>query len=589
MTGLRRITAAIMLLTTLTATAGMGATDTGRSASGSIAAAADKALTDNRRRHDIFFLEAMTQRQKGNATAAFDLLRHCIDIDPRSAEAHFYVAQYYLALKDKDAAQAHFKKAAELAPDNDTYGETLARSYAGNGQMEESIAAFERLAKADPGRTDVLDILIQLYRQQGEYDNAIRVIERLEDTEGRSERLSYAKSDLYTQKGDRKAALAEIKKLAEEHPHDLNHIGYYGNMLMENGEKEKALAIFTDMLEKEPDNYIALLSMREYYKQKGDTVSADSITTNLLTSRNTSAEGRALLIREEINDSEKAGGDSTRILKMFDRMEAMTQPDADIILMHAAYMDLKKMPKDSVEKKFEKVIEIAPDNAAARMQLIALAIGRNDTDRIISLCGAGRQYNPDNMVFYYYQGLAYNEKGDEDNALDALSKGVSVITDDTRPELAADMYTALGELLIKAGRTDEGLAAYDSCLMWKDDDALVLNNYAYYLCINGRDLKRAEQMSYKALKLKPEDANNLDTYAWILFAQERYAEAKVYIEQALKHIEDSNAVVLEHAGDIYAMNGDTDKAVEFWQKARLNAPDNKILKRKIKRRKYIKE
>ena len=52
------------------------------------------------REYDQFFLEAMVQRQKGNNDAAFDLLRHCLEINPEAPEAYYLLAQYYNALKD---------------------------------------------------------------------------------------------------------------------------------------------------------------------------------------------------------------------------------------------------------------------------------------------------------------------------------------------------------------------------------------------------------------------------------------------------------------------------------------------------------
>ena len=51
--------------------------------------------------------------------------------------------------------------------------------------------------------------------------------------------------------------------------------------------------------------------------------------------------------------------------------------------------------------------------------------------------------------------------------------------------------------------------------------------------------------------------------------------------------EDMHSDIYEHAGDIYAMLGNTDKAVELWQKAADRGGDSKLLRRKIKRRKYI--
>ena len=71
--------------------------------------------------------------------------------------------------------------------------------------------------------------------------------------------------------------------------------------------------------------------------------------------------------------------------------------------------------------------------------------------------------------------------------------------------------------------------------------------------------------------------------------QQRYAEARIYIDQALRCDSLPSAVVNEHAGDIYAMCGDTEKAVAQWQKSLADAPDNKLLRKKIKRKKYIRK
>ena len=92
----------------------------------------------------------------------------------------------------------------------------------------------------------------------------------------------------------------------------------------------------------------------------------------------------------------------------------------------------------------------------------------------------------------------------------------------------------------------------------KSDNIYCMNNYAYYLSINGDDLQKAEQMSYKTVQAEPKNATYLDTYAWILFLQKRYTEAKIYIDLAIKNDTDSiqNSVIWEHAGDVYAKLGD---------------------------------
>ena len=128
---------------------------------------------DNARRYDAFFLDAICQREKGNNDAAFDLFRHCIDIDSTRSEAYYYLSQYYAALKQKDISLKYCQRAVELEPDNVTYLETLANNYLNQRKYPEAINALEKLCEKSRDRDDVLGFLIQLYEQQGDYDNAI--------------------------------------------------------------------------------------------------------------------------------------------------------------------------------------------------------------------------------------------------------------------------------------------------------------------------------------------------------------------------------------------------------------------------------
>lgn len=116
---------------------------------------------------------------------------------------------------------------------------------------------------------------------------------------------------------------------------------------------------------------------------------------------------------------------------------------------------------------------------------------------------------------------------------------------------------------------------------------LALNNYAYLLAVEGRDLEHAERMSARTIQERPDDINSLDTYAWILFRQKKYTEALVYIQKALDLAKEPAEELYSHAGDIYFWNGDHEKAVEFWEQALRLAPDNDLLKRKVRHKTFF--
>ena len=552
---------------------------------------------DQRRRYDAFFLEAVCQRQKGNTDAAFDLMRHCMDIDSTRSEAYSFLSQYYSHLKDKQRALQYCRKAAALEPENTTYLATLADALLSQREYNETIGVLEQLYSLCHDRDDVLGMLVQLYEQQEQYDKAIDALTRLEVLEGKSERLSYAKSNLYTKKGDKRAAIAEMKTLADQYPNDNNYRCLYANTLYINGQKKKAVAIYNAVLRKEPDHRNALLAMLAYYNDQKDSVHVQEYTEKVLFNKQMASGDRVELMRRFVIENEQTGGDSTRVLQLFHRLLQGSQEDADMALLCASYMNLKKMPEDSIRVVLEQGLQIAPDNAAVRLQLVMYAWQAQDLERVIDLCTAARQYNPEEMAFYYYQGIAYYKDGNLDGALNAFQNGISVITPQSDPAIASDFYAVLGDILHQKGLEQEAFAAYDSCLVWKDDNLGCLNNYAYYLSEKNIRLDEAERMSLRTIKAEPKNATYLDTYAWILFMQKRYSEAKIYIDQTLQNDSDTSAVLLEHAGDIYAMAGDIRQALVFWQQAleRIAAEPSSdedrsaIITRKIKLKKYLKE
>lgn len=555
------------------------------------------AAQDTARRYDAFFLEAICQQEKGNHDAAFDLLTHCVEIDSTRSEAFFYLARYYDYLKNKEKALAYSEKAAQLEPDNETYLETLANTYISRRQYDKAIDAMERLYGMNSEREDVLSLLVQLYEQQQNYEGAIQTLTRLETKEGKSERLSMAKSELYTRKGDKKAAINEMKHLADQYPNDQNYRCLYGTTLYMNGQQKKALAIYADVLKKEPDNRGAQMAMLSHYNETNDSVQAHIWLERMLMNKNSTTQDRVMLLRQVIGESEQNGGDSTQVLHLFRRVLNTPLADADLALFCATYMNLKKMPSDSISPVLEQALTLEPTNAAARLQLVSYAWAAEDRDRVIALCQDARQYNPDEMAFYYYQGIAYYQKDQLDQALNAFQNGIGVITAQSDPAIVSDFYAVMGDILHQKGQSREAFIAYDSCLVWKEDNIGCLNNYAYYLSELGEQLDKAEQMSYRTIKAEPKNATYLDTYAWILFMQKRYSEAKIYIDQTLQYDNDSSSVLLEHAGDIYYQAGDTVQALSYWQQA-LNRVDNEkdikndrrpILSRKIKLKKYLKE
>ena len=555
---------------------------------GSLAVYADR--KDSLQSYNYFFLEALRQQDMGNLTAAFDLLRHAHDLNPQAPEVYYQLAGYYVDMKNDALAREYFEKAASLDPENSTYQEKLGQLYVTQKDYPNAIKAYERLYSSNKTRSDVLQLLYQLYGSQNDFKMMISTLERLETVEGTNEQISLSKMQIYEQMGEKRKEYDELKALVDSHPLDLNYRVMFGNWLLQNGKKKEALQKYHDVLKEDPDNSLAKLSMMDYYNNIGDKTTVKTILQELLQSSKTEQNTKMELLRQVITSSQKDNNpDSTEVMRLFSVALAGPQQDADILMLKAAYMILRKKPKAEINRIYEQAIEVEPDNSRARAALIQNIWETEDYDKVIAICRPAIEYNPDEMAFYYFQGMAQFQKHDIDAALETFRKGVGQIKPDSNPDIVSDFYAIMGDILHEKGRNDEAFQAYDSCLQWKPDNTAALNNYAYYLSVENRNLTKAEQMSYKTIKAEPENSTFLDTYAWILFQQKRYEEAKIYIEQAIRSDSTLSGVVKEHAGDIYAQTGDMEKALDYWQQSLKGGNESATLKKKIQLKKYIAE
>lgn len=549
-----------------------------------------KAQTDSQStRYNYFFLEAIRQQEMGNFAAAFDLLRHALDINPNAPEVYYEIAGYYIDMQNGKAARYYFEKAAELAPDNPAYLEKLGQFYISQANYEQALAAYERLYANNKTREDVLQILYQLYGSQNNYKKMIEVIERMEMLLGSSEQLSLTKMQIFEQMGDKRKAQAELMRLVQKNPLDLNYRIMLGNWFFQN-DKKKAFKEYQAVLKEEPNNAAAQLSLLDYYRDAKNEKVVEELTQKLLESKKTEKETKMALLRQVIIDNQQSDAkDSLEVIKLFDRVLSYPQEDADIVMMKAAYLTLKNAPVDSVNKVYEQAIAIEPDNSRARIALIQNIWKEEQYDKVISISRPAQEYNPEEMVFYYFEGFAQYMKKENDAALQTFKKGVAQIKPDSDPNIVSDFYAIMGDILHEKGLDKEAFEAYDSCLHWRPENLAALNNYAYYLSLSKNDLKKAEQMSYKTIKKEPANPTFLDTYAWILFLQERYEEANIYIDQAIKNDTTPSGVLFEHAGDIYYHVGKTAEALASWQQALKLGDKSATLKKKIELQKYIAE
>ena len=490
---------------------------------------------------DYIFQEAMRQKLANKYDAAIDLFDYCRQLDPYSGAVLYELSELYRYVKNDSLAIQSLEFACKLYPENYWYKNKLVSFYLEQRRTDEALKNVEDMARLFPEKGEVLGMLLELYENKNDYANMVKVLDKIEVKEGKSEQLSMEKFRLFLQMNDEKRAFEEMENLADEYPNDLRYQVVIGDLYLDAGKKEEALKQYKMVEAQDSTNMTLLLSMANFYHQEGDEARYQEYISKVLTHKDVDDVTRVRMLGVLVRENLDTHADSTYLLALFDKVLQEPQEHTDILELKVRYMDTKKMPVEDQKPILRRILEIDPEHDMARHMLLKYAVEENDHQSIVNICKPAVEYNADSPVFYFYMGVEYYLIDEKEKSMDALRSGLNRVEnemdEENRFKIRTHSYALLGDIYHQLGQDDKAFQAYDSCLVYKKNDAMVLNNYAYYLSLKKKDLQRAEEMSRLSNELEPDNATYLDTYAWVLFQQKRYDEAKQYMDKVVELME----------------------------------------------------
>ena len=543
--------------------------------------------TAEQRKFDYFFLEGLNLKAEGKFDAAFDAFSHCLAIDSVAAPVLYELSSFYVQMNRPEKAVDVLRRAVAADSGNFTYRMALATLSRNMGMYGEAAETYERLVEDFPKKTELNYYLADALTQEGEIGKAIDAYNALESSVGMNEALSMQKYKLYNQLGQQDAAFEEIEKLAEKYPMEARYRIILGDLYLEKNDTVKARSYYDKAHETDPDNPYYIVSMANYYEATGNEAAAEAEILDALANEKLDVETKVTVLSRYTLRLQQSQKGTERANTLFEALLEQHPEDTDLKQMYGGLL-ITQGKTDEARFQFQLVTEMEPDNAFAWQQLLNLALRTEDIEEIIRICTKCQTLFPNAPEYYFYLGIAYYRQDKYQEALDTYYAGIDVIPAEN-PQLKSDFYGQIGDIYYQMKQLDRAYKAYDEALKYNDNNVVVLNNYAYFLSLEGKDLKKAERMSAQCIKSEPDNATYLDTYAWIFFVQGNYTLAKIYIESALEKDTTKSPELVDHYGDILFMTGDKDGAVSQWEKAREMGKESETLNRKIAEGKYIEE
>ena len=546
---------------------------------------------DDKRKFDYYFHEAMNAKATGKFDSAFDLLGYCLAIDSTNANVYYELGNYYNSLDNKNKALDFYRKATSYDGGNFYYNMAYASLCLEFKQYSDAIEQFEKLLVSNPDNSDLYVYLSEAYRLDGNIHKAISTLDKLEQIVGLNEKISLHKYQLYTTIKQESKAFAEIQKYIDKYPYEIKYQILLANLYLQAGKNNEAYLVYSKAKSIDPEDPYLISSLAEHYERTNNKEAAEEELHTALMSRKMEIDTKLAILAQYVGTLQQNRQDTKVANQLFDSLMVQHPQEPKLNLMYGNLLMMQNK-KEEARFQYQVFAEANPTNPVGWEQLLSTAFP-DSLDMTIRVCKQAISYNPEQPQFYFYLGISEYMKDDYDNALKTLQKGV-VYVDEENVSLLSDFYGQIGDLYYHLNKLDSAFLTYDKALEYNPNNMGVLNNYSYFLSVARKNLDKAERMSSVTVKAEPTNPTYLDTYGWVLFEQGAYTMAKIYIENAIKYSEEKkteiSSEVLEHYGDVLYKTGETEKALEYWIKAKEKGDSkSKTLDKKIETKTYFVE
>ena len=492
----------------------------------------------------------------------------------------------------KDLLKTLFTKRGDQARAN----QELVRYYLtllySSGEIDEADSLFAMLPREVSSHPNILLVHLTSLAMLNKNQELLEQIAQLDTTQFTDPQQQEVYYRLIAQSssklGDYQRMLQAAERLVELEPSNLgNHHTRLEalNALRLDDQIEKGLAQLQQTLSL-PDAYIEV-TRAELIASRRDTKQSADYLYRYLARQDSISSVSARIVSMLLPDFSDISQIPSEFIPALTRLAELEPTDPKL------FADLYMIVSTQQGKaQAEQLVKQFYDNPKTAYSAVLLQASQmKEQERLDYLTSARKRYPADLQILALYAGELIAR-----DRLDEAKQAISGQLDLTKLKTAEGVEPTEGLRLLllyssliyeRQKQSAQALEVFEIAERLFPRDAILLNNYAYYLyTLSPQDsshLAKAEQLAATAYGLAPEEANILDTYGTILLARGQTTMAQLMLSQAVERAEQlgkPNAGYIERLGDAYLQGGDRQAALQQWQRAYQLAP-TEALQQKI--------
>ncbi len=531
---------------------------------------------------DYYLLEGIREYNNQNYTESKEAFSKVLELEPANDAAYYYLSNISINSNDIVSGEMLLKKAIELDSTNYWYKNLLAKIYLSTKKTKEAVEVYETLLKQFPQRTDSYYALVNLYINAEDLDKSNEILDKIEQLQGKNESTIMTRFNLYRMSRNWEGALKYLVESNKEVPSPRIET-LIGDMYADRYRDSLAMSYYKKAQQTEEGYAPAIYGEAELYRRSGDYKHFFTRINPFMANPIVNPQLKSEYLKQLFQTPGFAQKFKPQLDTLIDNFAQAHPTDTTTAFIASSYF-AQTGNRAKSRAIIHKILRAYPTQLNVVFQYLTFlyygqewaALEKDATTALLTF--------PDNMDFIQLKGIAQYRSNKLQDAIETYSEleKVALQKKDTTNILLA--YSMMGDLNHEIGNTKLSYSNYKKALKVNPNYNAVLNNYAYFLALEGKNLKEAYNMSLKTIESEPDNPTYLDTFAWILYLMDKPVEAKTHLKHAMLYGGKESAAILDHYAEVLYTLKEYDLAFIYWDQA--HALDNTMgIKEKIQQRK----
>lgn len=536
----------------------------------------------------------------GDSVRARELFLEAIRNDSTYAPAYYELAANGMYATPDEAVELA-RKAFRLDTTNKWYHQFYGQALIYAGRYDEALKVYRRLQTENPKDPDNYRILAALYEQKQSPVMALVTLDSAELRFGRIPVLSAMKRRLLVATNQIDKAVVEARAMVEAAPYEAQRHVVLGDLYAIAKKDSLARAEYDRALQIDSTNVQTLMALADFHAGRQDYRALLAVTRQLFQSDELPLETKIKRFGQFTSDTRFYREYYFQLNDLASILAIRYPEDRRVVELYANHLIASGELEQALTLYKSRLGDRPPVEDFYRT-VIDIETYLQHPDSVEKYVGKALELFPDKVDFHISKGHVMNSSKQYGQAVKAYKESLryadtdslrgviwGMIGDTWHQQAAAGISEQDESRTAKEGRSGpyrkamkECYKAYERSLAYRPDNPLVLNNYAYFLSLEERDLERALSMSSRVVALTDNNPTYLDTHAWVLFKLGRTDEAKKVLQKAVALDGQKSPELMVHYGDILHELGEQFMAEIYWKRALEKGYDARQIELRLK-------